>query len=232
MKLTRITITGADDAVEPEKLLELSQEFPFVEWGVLASVSRVGTARYPSADWMTRFVLSCRNVPAALHLCGFLARRAIAGLHHPDEWPSSPDFPSGWRRIQLNGFSKYRLPMLAVAANYPSTEFILQVQDNDALLYASDLYDGQTNLSALWDLSGGTGHVITWFPATGLLPMGFAGGIDPENVSEIARHVTQLGAADDPTWLDMESGVRTDDRFDLEKVRRVLDAAAPFVRAP
>ena len=31
--LDRVTITGADDSVRPTDLLELSREFPFVEWG-------------------------------------------------------------------------------------------------------------------------------------------------------------------------------------------------------
>jgi hypothetical protein len=35
VKLTRVTITGADDAVPVEALVAMALEFPFVEWGVL-----------------------------------------------------------------------------------------------------------------------------------------------------------------------------------------------------
>lgn len=42
MPLTRVTITGADDAVEPAELQALSHEFPFVEWGILHSYKRFG----------------------------------------------------------------------------------------------------------------------------------------------------------------------------------------------
>ena len=52
--LTRVTITGADDAVDPGALVALSAEFPFVEWGILFSKSREGEARYPSAEWAAR----------------------------------------------------------------------------------------------------------------------------------------------------------------------------------
>ena len=41
MKLTRVTITGADDSVEPRALAELSEAFPFVEWGLLMSKGHV-----------------------------------------------------------------------------------------------------------------------------------------------------------------------------------------------
>ena len=37
MTLNRVTITGADDFTEPKDLVELSEEFPFVEWAILLS---------------------------------------------------------------------------------------------------------------------------------------------------------------------------------------------------
>ena len=46
--LTTVTITGADDRVDPWELARLSEEFPHVEWGVLISTGRAGTPRYPS----------------------------------------------------------------------------------------------------------------------------------------------------------------------------------------
>jgi hypothetical protein len=30
-------------------------------------------------------------------------------------------------------------------------------------------------------------------------------------------------------WIDMESGVRTDDWFDIDKVRRVLEICEPII---
>ena len=76
--LTRVTITGADDDVDPEALLALSREFPFVEWGILYSAKRVGTPRYPTTEWMARLP----PVPKAFHLCGQSARDRGHG-----DWP-------------------------------------------------------------------------------------------------------------------------------------------------
>ena len=52
--------------------------------------------------------------------------------------------------------------------------------------------------------------------------MGYAGGIGPDNVVDVLRDIGPVR----PTWIDMESGVRTGDKFDLAKVRRVLEQVA------
>ena len=38
MKLTKVTLTGADDFTDPKRLIEISREYPFVEWGILFSL--------------------------------------------------------------------------------------------------------------------------------------------------------------------------------------------------
>lgn len=228
MRLTRVTITGADDGVDPKALYELSREFDFVEWGILFSWSRVGTARYPSDEWRKRF-----SVPlvgwrpkTALHLCGDPARQALAGNENwPDAWH--------YDRVQLNGFSKYRLPFLRCAQEWRAHhEVILQCQTEAALEHAAELARAATNVSALWDISGGRGFLdfdtVCQWPAPQGLRMGRAGGITPDNVVEILEASADNGLE---TWIDMETGVRTDDRFDLVKVRRVLELAKPFVEA-
>jgi hypothetical protein len=47
-----VTITGADDIVDHDDMLKLCEEFPFLEWGILVSFDRAGTARYPSVPWL------------------------------------------------------------------------------------------------------------------------------------------------------------------------------------
>jgi len=234
MKLTRITITGADDHVDPRELVRLSAQYPFVEWGLLASESRAGAARYPTAHWLAQFGRAAEFgevLPrSALHLCGELSRRAIAGRlpFDLDRWR---DIPLFWQRVQLNGFSQYRLPMLGLASTYRLVEFILQVQSHAALLHARDLYEHDRNVAALWDVSGGEGIPFDWEhpPELGLLPTGFAGGIGPDNLQVAATFVRRLGEADEPTWLDGESGWRTGDEFDLDKVRSGLARIAPWI---
>jgi len=52
MRLTRVTLAGADESVDPKELSALSAEFPFCEWGILLSEKRAGSPRYPGLDWL------------------------------------------------------------------------------------------------------------------------------------------------------------------------------------
>jgi phosphoribosylanthranilate isomerase len=55
--------------------------------------------------------------------------------------------------------------------------------------------------------------------------VGYAGGIGPANIRSVLRDVAALGR---PCWVDMESGIRSDNQFDAEKAEAVLRAAAEF----
>ena len=50
--VTKVTVTGADDSVDVDGLIDLSKEFPFVEFGILLSKSSAGSARFPSGLWL------------------------------------------------------------------------------------------------------------------------------------------------------------------------------------
>ena len=52
MKLRTVTITGADDSVEPKEIAELTKGFPFVEWGILLENGIYSGRRFPSRDWI------------------------------------------------------------------------------------------------------------------------------------------------------------------------------------
>lgn len=237
MKLTRVTITGADDAVAPSDLHALADEFPFVEWALLISGSRQGTPRYPSADWLydierascgavrggQTFVADGWNLAA--HLCGQDARAVFDGN---DDFFSNPH---PYRRVQLNGFSQAKNldGVLEVIAENPSVEFICQIQSSEAFKRAARLAELVFNITPLWDVSGGRGQdPERWrCPNTGAR-WGYAGGFGPHNVQARLEMLTAF-AVDAEFWIDMESHVRTDDRFDLAKVRAVLELARPFV---
>jgi hypothetical protein len=227
MPLTRVTITGADNGVDPKDLVALSRSFPFVEWGILRSDNRQNIPRYP--DWRWRDELHYASdrggrVNLAMHFCGRLARDVMAGDHSVVDTNCSR-----YRRVQLNGWSQYRLPGLNVAMNDWHREYIAQATNEQAFVDACQfvLSHGYKRVSVLWDPSGGRGFHA---PFSGKLDpgvkVGFAGGIHADNVQYT---LDQLSGFEVPFWIDMESGVRTDDRFDLTKVTRVLERTAPYV---
>jgi len=56
LELSLIGFCGVDDTVCPRRLLEISLEYSFVEWGVLFREDKQGTPRYPSWEWLQTLV--------------------------------------------------------------------------------------------------------------------------------------------------------------------------------
>lgn len=231
--LTRVTITGADNGVDPKELAALSAEFPFVEWGILLSAKRQGTPRYPGPGWLGSLerLAFAGSVALSAHACGQIARRIMGG----DKHFVLSALQMGYRRIQLNGFGLPcpELDRVAYVAASGRVELILQVQAEEHLQTTATFAAALPgSASILFDPSGGRGvEPFRWPPDPHGARMGFAGGINPENVEQVIGEIAVTRLGSEPWWIDMESGVRTDDRFDLAKVRAVLERAAPRVEA-
>ena len=228
--LTRVTVTGADDAVDPRALMALGVEFPFVEWGVLMSESRQGTPRYPTRRWMIGLENTAKDairtataMNMSAHFCGAVAREALAGRLH--------DLPviERVRRIQVNGYAPPSPGLVSFARRMPSYEIILQVRAEDRLQESAQDAARMASASLLFDPSGGRGvEPFKWPTAPMGARVGFAGGITPGNVREVVASIAELNLG--PFWIDMETGVRDEaDRFDMGRVRRLLEYVAPLV---
>lgn len=230
--LTTVTITGADDRTDPAALVALSKEYPFIEWGLLLSVSRLGTPRYPSRAWLTEFELVARETKAmryAVHFCGQCTRDTLEGK---TTWLD--DIDPG--RIQLNGF-KPTATFIEMAKRLlparPTLSFILQARSTLQLAFSittARQIGGAT--SVLYDPSGGTGQAPERWPNFVWLPygteggVGYAGGIGPANVESVLKTLHEPPDRGN-FWIDMESRVRSDDnRLDLARVRSVLEVVA------
>jgi hypothetical protein len=246
----KVTITGADDGVSAADLSRLSRLFPFVEWAILVSSSREGTARYPNRRWIFEdlaFVAAAherelgRPMNLAIHVCGSVSRQVQSG----DMSILLPYVLMGAQRFQINGFELKYLDVLERArvesplmvkgfdrdrdGEPDDVQFILQARDAlqlDAARLATEKAPvGSTSI--LYDASGGRGispvlvRVIDRLGVT----VGLAGGINPENVFDQLQRAEDCGYS----WIDMESGVRTsDDRFDFAKVLAVLETSRGF----
>ena len=71
MKIYKVTMTGADDSINPNELIEISKKYPFVEWGILVSRNSQGSNRFPSLQWMDKLhELNTVNLLLSCHLCG------------------------------------------------------------------------------------------------------------------------------------------------------------------
>lgn len=230
--IDRVTITGADDTVKPEELLALSQEFPFVEWGILFGSEPGPRPRFPSDDWIIRLatLAATEKLQLSAHLCGRWVRDWVVAAS--PTWRLS--YGGGFQRIQFNFHGQFHragngfLDLLK-----EGNEYIFQVDGVNDHATAWIRREGLTTAFPLFDTSGGAGVVPDAWPA----PMpdvycGYAGGLGPENLAEQIPLIL-AAAGEARIWIDMETKVRSEDdrHFDLSKVRKCLEIASDYVSA-
>lgn len=232
-----ITITGADHGLDqPQELCRLSTEFPFVEWGILFSPSKQGDLRYPTIEWRDELFKACdeaeNEVNLSAHLCGAYARDFL--FNRTLMLPSRH-----FKRVQINttqkNFQKADMSVLSELVDElaPHVEIIFQyrggLQDNKKVVEMSAFNESTNRFAALYDISGGKGIL----PKDWCLPLdnvrtGYAGGLNPDNLEEQLTKIAEV-VGDRTVSIDMESGVRTNNEFDLSKVRRCLELASKWV---
>jgi hypothetical protein len=207
-----VTFSGADDQTDPRAMDDLCRKFPFIEWGILLSISKSSRSRYPSPAWLLDLDSPhLKYLRFSVHLCGTLAMMAARGEHVP--------MPSRASRVQING----------AAIPSPDNEIFCAAIEQPIILQARDLQDleraaafnlQRRPVSVLIDPSGGRGQhtELSKFllspgdqkdptEAMGAMPVGFAGGLGPYRLSSVLR---EIEARSWPIgWIDMESSLRT-----------------------
>ncbi len=233
MNLDKVTITGADDTIKPGELLGISQEYPFVEHGILFSAKHNGVARFPSNLWLSQLgdYAGQNKMNICLHLCGGWVRDFVC----KGVMTFAPRYAALWaaaQRVQLNFHAeKHQMHKNFVAEmkRYPK-DYIFQVDGVNDFVQAMPK---DVRAFPLFDLSGGAGILPRngWPKPVGDY-IGYAGGLGPENLKEQIPLIAKA-AGDTRFWIDMETKVRSEDnrQFDLERVRACLEASKPFVGA-
>lgn len=236
-----ITLTGADDSVDPVELAKISAKFRHVEWGILFSNSNCGTGRYPSREWRREFYKVAPDVARAAHICGTTLLEEFAGGGHGGLREELGEF----QRIQLNFNAKRLHPSVlhGLVEQWESEAwcdrdgvgqtFITQHNDANAgvhKLFSNHRHIPHFNHAILFDASGGAGlSPASWPRPLPHMRCGYAGGLGPENIAAEMAQIVQAVASRHSlpqhahTWLDMESKLRTNDKFDLDKVREVIE---------
>jgi len=235
--ITKFTVTGADDSVHPYQLIDLAEEFPFVEFAILLSRNSMGNTRFPSREWIHHLVGDCldRSMNFAGHICGAWVRELLMG-----RWPThdflniDDDFQEFFQRWQINThavphkFDTVKLwEIVQTLENHGQTIIFQHDNVNTEMI---ECMGDHKNVAALFDLSHGAGVLPEAWPKPLAIPCGYAGGLSPENVAgQIEKIATIVG--DRQIWIDAETKLRSPDDqiFDLGKVRAFLEAAKPWV---
>ncbi len=227
MKIDKITITGADNNTDINKLVELQNRFPIVEWAILFTKDLICKPRFPNQSWMDE--LCKHDVNLSAHFCGWYSKEV---LEH-DNFKLITDLPKQFKRVQLNyNFKRNKFWDITHLIRFLKTNkdrsIILQYNNSNAEAIAGYLeavndfsQDIPDNLHFLYDASGGAGKVIELIDNPFETYTGYAGGISDLNVLSICEKIENFNNPS-TVFIDMESGIRTNNEFDLDKVTSVL----------
>jgi len=221
MNIDKISFTGADNRTDIKDLVQLQGQYPRIEWAILYFPERDGLARNPTLEWREQFYRE--KLQSAMHLCG-------SGVNQFAEGNSKLiNEIEQFGRIQINLKPRWASQELVESLikrceDFSHIQFITQY-NSDNMVYMP-LWQQVKNHAWLFDASLGKGvSPHAWPQPIAHKDCGYAGGLSPQNIDyelprirSVAQHSTQK------IWIDMESGVRTNDQFDLDKVKVVLEA--------
>ncbi len=235
MRLRHITFTGIDAKTDIQDLIDIQREFPIAEFGVLTSYRWYENGnRYPNPELMS--LLRGRGLNLSLHICGSAVHDAAV-----KEWDKIDELTKSnldiFKRVQLNISGRKDSPAFCWIPIIIGQELIVQQKGSDNMtLFNATVkhwrerpYPHRDVISVLLDASGGRGIDTPIEILDTKEKVGYAGGINPENVGDKLYQLMTSHKVGD-FWIDMESGVRTDDWFDLDKVRRVLEICEPIIK--
>ena len=136
--------------------------------------------------------------------------------------PSDVDWLVGFRRVQLNA---RRYPDFDVIKRFADTFDQRIILQHRASFSQVPMYHDKVEY--LFDVSGGRGKdsLDQWPNPSAWCRCGYAGGVNFDNVEAAAKFVRQWPFHS--CWIDMESGVRTNDAFDQSKVERICKLVFP-----
>ncbi len=167
-------------------------------------------------------------VRLSAHLCGGFVRAFVAKPDTPSQMTTFHKMlATSFCRVQLNvtGILDHTDPscydVRCAIQRVAPMRVITQFKAGNLTL--TDYLINLQNHEILFDESGGTGTLPhAWKPPFATTRCGYAGGLSPDNIASHIGDIRTAARKAPDIWIDMETGVRTDDAFDLEKVTRVM----------
>ena len=222
LNIKKVTFTGADDKTDPNELIKISHDYPFVEWGIL--FPSYGFSRFPSDKWVKELVDLSRgtDINLSAHFCEPWVEDIITNGDHLDfirDYLGHGVFDA-FKRIQFNfhGLAYQLLDsrLANILKRYTKKQFIFQADNLNSWI---GLSVEAPNVALLLDNSHGAG-VFTNEWKTFPKPFGFAGGLNIDTLPLAIMEWTKL--QDHVEWIDMETGVIDKDGFSIPKVKEIL----------
>ena len=184
--MNKISFCGIDDNVDINKLIEISKTYSGVEWSVLLHPGREGTLRYPSKNTLEKFKKSGLNI--SCHLCG----QNIGNIFNGD-FTILKEL-SEFNRVQINAtvenginIEDYQTSSIinnlcTCIESFKNINWILQYNEQTKNYCSKIMSKNYKNVHILIDYSCGKGKYNPKFPDINYHTIGYAGGINNENI--------------------------------------------------
>ncbi len=234
MRLSKITVSGANEFTDAQNLLSLCEKYPFSEIGIQVSGDKAyfGSARY---WWIWALCsLASRQAQIALHLNKDWAEKFCDGKIPSEVQNLLHNFPI-IKTIQLNfKIGREKTPdldtLLDTMKRCYSRHFILSYNESNKD-FIHQLYQTGFKFDCLFDDSFGEGIA----PAKRLAPIfpdiyqGYAGGLSPDNIVEELNKIRQVIPSDGEFFIDAEGKLKGEDgHLSLEKCKQFLERATEW----
>ena len=217
MVINKVTFTGADNNTPIEELQKIQKKYPYVEWGILIA-SNPGKSKQPTDNYILD--LKNKGLNLSLHICN----EHVKAILDDGKLDIKYDF---FDRYQLNfnfNHNDHDLNNYSKLINkFKNKDFILQTNFSNEIFIEKIINSNKTsNTNILYDSSGGKGVEIKQIkvPFKNIYT-GYSGGINPNNINDICKQIT-YHKNDDRVWIDIQTGARTNNEFDLEKITKML----------
>ena len=240
MKLRYITCSDPREHNSIKSIIDLAH-LPHAEVAVQCHPSKM-SYDMPRHVWFNKLLIEAKY-----------AQDINLAIHINNEWAKAicnhgiiPDIIMEWiriknennnpviKRIQLNMPKETAGDMhpgivAQVIHSFPHQEFIFQYNDNTKSAIQK-LHKTNAKFSLLFDASGGRGIAPkSWEkPIYETHPMGYSGGMSPDNVIGNLRQIDKIVPKDSNIWIDAEGKLKSNDLFD-EKPKFDIELAKAYV---
>ncbi len=225
--LSICTFTGVDAKTDLGRVVEMSRKYPFLEFGILLSMSPEDKdARYMSPSIIKEIMsfLYGNAVNTALHLCGGAVQEFLVGNK---QITTLADLAG---RVQLNfNADKSLFNIQALDAIFKGREPKKIITQHRPGNFSLSSVVSAPNHQVLYDLSAGRGVMAeSWDDAFTNKHTGFAGGLGPDYIAEQIVLIEKASEGQN-CWIDMETRIRSNGYLDLNQCEAVADYVKPFM---
>lgn len=225
-----ITFTGVDSQTSLSFINDVTRKYAkldgyaALEFAILRSPKAGQSNRYPTREVVSKITRAIRPSFLAYHLCGGYSRMVLE-----QRWGELLDIIdfNDVGRVQVNSLERDEKAMVTLQ------RFSMLIGKPVIMQWSGDEFPFVPGVDLLFDRSGGRGLEQTSWPSPDTLAkkaggnsrIGYAGGLNPENFGTKLRGIV-AAAKGKSFWVDCESGIRTDDCFDVTKVQQMIDVVA------